>query len=96
MKTKRNIELRSMRCLITLTLTLTVIGSAQLALGEFPEFTTTAGVPEGVIVDSVGNIYISISDTNDQVWKLLHAGEAPDDQVEFIPDLPFMMGLHHP
>ena len=74
MNTKQNTELRSLRFLFAFTITLTVVGSAQVTLGGFPEFTNTAGAPEGVIVDSVGNLYVSMSETSVQVWKYSQSG----------------------
>jgi sugar lactone lactonase YvrE len=75
MNTRQNTELRSIRFVIALTLILTVLGFAQVTLGAFPGFTTTAGVPEGVAVDRVGNVYVSMeADSNDQVWKYSPSG----------------------
>ena len=75
MKTRKNTKLRSIRFLIALTLTLTVLGSTQVSLGGFPDFTTTAGVPEGVAVDGAGNVYVSVrAATSDQVWKYSPSG----------------------
>ena len=72
MKIRQNAELMSIRFVVVLSLTM--LGLAQVTLGNFPEFTSTAGVPEGVVVDSVGNVYVSVSDTNDQVWKYSSSG----------------------
>ena len=75
MNTRQNTELRSIRFVIALTLILTVLGFAQVTLASFPAFTTTAGVPEGVAVDRVGNVYVSMeADSNDQVWKYSPSG----------------------
>jgi len=75
MKTRQNTELESIRSVIALTLTLTVFGSAQVTSGGFPGFTPTAGVPEGVAVDRVGNVYVSVrAATSDQVWKFSPSG----------------------
>lgn len=74
MKTRENTERRSMRFAIVLALTLVVLGSAQVTLGAFPGFTATAGVPEGVAVDRAGNVYVSVGNTNDQVWKYSPSG----------------------
>ena len=72
MKTRQNAELMSIRFVVVLSLSM--LGLAQVTLGSFPEFTSTDGVPEGVVVDSVGNVYVSVSDTNDQVWKYSLSG----------------------
>lgn len=73
MKSIQNTKLMSIRLVIAFTLT--VLGSAQVTLGGFPEFTSTAGVPEGVAVDIAGNIYVSVKvDSNDQVWKYSPSG----------------------
>jgi sugar lactone lactonase YvrE len=72
MKTKQDTELRSIQLVIALTLT--VLGLAQVSLAVFPDFTQTAGVPEGVAIDRVGNVYVSMSDANDQVWKYSPSG----------------------
>ena len=75
MKTRQNTELRSIRFLIALTLTLMVLGSAPVTLGGFPEFTPTAGAPEGVVVDGAGNVFVSVRGaTSDQIWKFSPTG----------------------
>jgi sugar lactone lactonase YvrE len=75
MNTRQNTELKSIRFFIALTLILTVLGFAQVTLGTFPGFTTTAGVPEGVAVDRAGNVYVSVKvDSDDQVWKYSPSG----------------------
>ena len=75
MKTRQYTEQRPIRFLIALTLTLTVLGSTQVTLGGFPEFTSTAGVPEGVAVDKAGNVYVSVrAAISDQVWKFSPSG----------------------
>jgi sugar lactone lactonase YvrE len=73
MKAIQNEELRSIGFVIVLTLT--VLGFAQVTLAAFPGFTQTAGVPEGVVVDRVGNVYVSMAaGTSDQVWKFSPSG----------------------
>jgi sugar lactone lactonase YvrE len=74
MKSEKNTKFRSIQLLIVMALTLILFGTAQTTLGEFSEFTSTAGVPEGVIADSIGNIYVSVSSTNDQIWKYSQSG----------------------
>jgi len=75
MKTRQYTERGPIRFVIALTLTLTVLGSTQVTLGGFPEFTATAGVPEGVTVDGAGNVYISVrAAISDQVWKYSPSG----------------------
>ncbi|MBN1359160.1 MAG: SMP-30/gluconolactonase/LRE family protein [Sedimentisphaerales bacterium] len=75
MKTRQDIEQRSIRFVIALTLTLIVLGLAQVTLGAFPGFTQTTGVPEGVAVGRAGNVYVSVAAaTSDQVWKFSPSG----------------------
>ncbi len=47
MTTRQHTGLRSIRFAIALALTLTMLCSAQVTLGEFPGFTSTVAVPEG-------------------------------------------------
>jgi sugar lactone lactonase YvrE len=52
-----------------------MLGSARVTFGAFPGFTFTAGVPEGVVVDKAGNVYVSVrATTSDQVWKYSPSG----------------------
>jgi len=72
MMARQDTELRSIRFMFALPLM--VLGLAQVTFGAFPGFTTTAGVPEGVAVDRAGNVYVSVGDANDQVWKYSPSG----------------------
>src|SRR5512142_663503 len=50
------------------------IGNAQGA-GTFPSFSPLPLQPEGVAVDKVGNVYVSVgSDESDQIWKFSPSG----------------------
>ncbi len=52
---------------------------------QFPGFLPLAGAPEGVAVDKVGNVYISLAATkSDQIWKFSPAG-SPSLLADFGP-----------
>jgi sugar lactone lactonase YvrE len=58
------------------TLLVPAVASAQSA-NTFPEFIALGASPEGVAVDKVGNVFVSVQTAtgSDQIWKFSPAGE---------------------
>ncbi|MBN2507075.1 MAG: SMP-30/gluconolactonase/LRE family protein [Verrucomicrobia bacterium] len=74
MNTQRANGLRAMGSAAVLATALIWITQAQGAQAAFPSFVSINGQPEGVAVDKVGHVYVSVRADTDQVWRFSPAG----------------------
>ena len=74
MKAKRTRSLSAVGIVAVLVLALTSPIQAQGNEAPFPSFIPFEGQPEGVAVDKVGNVFVSVRASSDQVWELSPSG----------------------
>ena len=74
MKAKRTRSLSAVGIVAVLVLALTSPIQAQGNEAPFPSFIPFEGQPEGVAVDKVGNVFVSLRASSDQVWELSPSG----------------------
>jgi sugar lactone lactonase YvrE len=74
MNTIKSRNLRAIGIIGVLALTLTSPIQAQDNETTFPSYIPIAGQPEGVTVDKIGNVYVSVRASTDQIWKLSPSG----------------------
>jgi sugar lactone lactonase YvrE len=68
-------NLRASKHILILLFVLTAPIQAQNKAPTFPDSINFEGQPEGVVVDPVGNVYVSVRASSDQVWKVSSSGE---------------------
>lgn len=74
MKAKKTRNLSAVGIVAVFVLALTSSIQAQSNEATFPSFIPFEGQPEGVAVDKVGNVFVSVRASSDQVWKFSSSG----------------------